>query len=146
MLDILFGQSDRRCDGVSRRDFLRIGAIGSIGLAGVLSAQSKARAGKHKARAKSVILGHLGGTRPPHGGIRSNPSFTWEWGKSAYLGGRYESFKTGDPNAPTFTVRDVSPMDPVTPKSAARRKTLLAAVDDLTRKVEGNDLISTYDE
>jgi uncharacterized protein (DUF1501 family) len=96
-----------------------------------------------------AVVAHETGFRgqlPPYVAIPRNPSFTWELGKSAYLGGRYESFKTGDPNAPSFKVQDVSPIDPVTAKSATRRKTLLAAVDDLTRKVEGNDLIATYDE
>jgi uncharacterized protein (DUF1501 family) len=239
MLDVIFGPSGARCDGVSRRDFLRIGAVGSVGLAGLLSAE--ARAGRAKARAKSVILVYLGGglshhdsfdpkpdapaevrgnykpiatsvpglritemlphmakvmnrialvrsgahnndhhetatnwvmsgrfgsafgdypamgavvahatgfrgQLPPYVAIPRNPSFTWELGKSAYLGGRYESFKTGDPNAPFFKVQDVSPIDPVSAKSAARRKTLLSAVDELTRKVEGNDLVTTYDE
>ena len=32
MLDILFGHQRPRCDGISRRDFLRIGAVGSMGL------------------------------------------------------------------------------------------------------------------
>jgi uncharacterized protein (DUF1501 family) len=241
MLDILFGRADRRCDGVSRRDFLRIGAMGSLGLGGLLSGQAQAAHGRNKARAKSVILVYLGGglshhdsfdpkpdapaevrgnykpistnvtglhitemlprmsrvmskialvrsgahnndhhetatnwvmsgrfgsafgdypamgavvahesgfrgQLPPYVAIPRNPSFTWELGKSAYLGGRYESFKTGDPNAPSFKVQDVSPIDPVTAKSAARRKSLLAAVDDVMRKVEGNDLLATYDE
>jgi hypothetical protein len=241
MLDVLFGQAGRRCDGVSRRDFLRIGAVGSVSVAGLLSCEAGAARGKNKARAKSVVLVYLGGglshhdsfdpkpdapsevrgnykpvdtnvpglritdmlphmsrvmnkitlvrsgahnndhhetatnwvmsgrfgsafgdfpaigavvahetgfkgQLPPYVAVPRNPSFTWELGKSAYLGGRYESFKTGDPNAPSFKVQDVSPIDPVTPKSAARRKTLLGAVDDLARKVEGNDLISTYDE
>ncbi len=96
----------------------------------------------------AVVAHEIGfrGQLPPYVAIPRNPSFTWELGKSAYLGGRYESFKTGDPNAPFFKVQDVSPIDLVTPKSAARRKTLLSAVDDLARKVEGNDLVTTYDE
>src|SRR5262249_15399874 len=40
------------------------------------------------------------GELPPYVAVPRNPSFTWELGRSAYLGGRYESFKTGDPNAP----------------------------------------------
>ena len=39
------------------------------------------------------------GAVPPYVAVPRNPSFTWELGKSAFLGGRYESFKTGDPNA-----------------------------------------------
>jgi hypothetical protein len=242
MLDIILGRGDRRCDGVSRRDFLRVGAIGGLGLS--LAGLMRAEAGKGKntrSRARSVILLYLGGglshhdsfdpkpeapaevrgkygtiatsvpglritemvprmarvmhrlalvrsgahnndhhetatnwvlsgrfgsafgdypaigavvahemgfkgDLPPYVAIPRNPSFTWELGKSAYLGGRYESFKTGDPNAPQFKVQDVAPAETLTAKRASRRKSLLAAVDDLAKKVEGNDLISTYDE
>jgi len=38
------------------------------------------------------------GTLPPYVAVPRNPSFTWELGKSAFLGGRYESFKAGDPS------------------------------------------------
>jgi uncharacterized protein (DUF1501 family) len=240
MLDILLGRSQGRCDGLSRRDFLRVGAVGSVALPGLLAAEAHAGS-RNKARAKSVILVYLGGglshhdsfdpkpdapaevrgnykpiatsvadlrvseklphmakvmhklalvrsgahnndhhetatnwvmsgrfgsafgdypamgavvahecgftgQLPPYVAVPGNPSFTWELGKSAYLGGRYESFKVGDPNAPAFKVPDVSPIDPVSAKSAERRRSLLAAVDDLARKVEGNDSISTYDE
>jgi hypothetical protein len=86
------------------------------------------------------------GQLPPYVAVPRNPSFTWELGKSAFLGGRYESFKTGDPNAPGFKVRDVAPAEDLTAKRATRRRNLLSAVDDLAKKVEGNDLISTYDE
>ncbi len=86
------------------------------------------------------------GTLPPYVSIPRNPSFTWELGRSAFLGGRHESFKTGDPNAAGFKVEDVAPAEELSAKRSARRKTLLAAVDDLARKVEGNDLIGTYDE
>jgi uncharacterized protein (DUF1501 family) len=86
------------------------------------------------------------GQLPPYVSIPRNPSFTWELGKSAFLGGRYESFKTGDPNAPGFKVQDVSPAEPVSAKRAERRRTLLQAVDGLARQVEGNDQIATYDE
>ena len=37
------------------------------------------------------------GKLPPYVAVPRNPSFTWELGKSAFLGGRYESFKAGDP-------------------------------------------------
>ncbi len=48
------------------------------------------------------------GVLPPYVAVPQNPSFTWELGKSAFLGGRYESFKTGDPNAANFKVHDVA--------------------------------------
>jgi hypothetical protein len=42
MFDLLFDKNPRRCDGLSRRDFLRVGAVGSLGL--TLSAALKAEA------------------------------------------------------------------------------------------------------
>ncbi len=86
------------------------------------------------------------GQLPPYVSVPRNPSFSWELGKSAYLGGRYESFKAGDPNEPSYKVQDVSPNEDVTEKRADRRQNLLAAVDDLAKQVEGNDQIATYDE
>jgi hypothetical protein len=236
MFDIFNGRATRSCDGVSRRDFLRVGALGSLALPTLLRAESTG-----KTRAKSVILVFLGGglshhdsfdpkpeapaevrgnykpiatnvpglqisemlprmakvmnrltlirsgahnndhhetatnwvlsgrfgsafgdfpamgavvahekgftgKLPPYVSVPRNPSFTWELGKSAYLGGRYESFKTGDPNAASFRVQDVDPTETLSSDRTARRKSLLAAVDDLAAKVEGNDAISTYDE
>jgi Protein of unknown function (DUF1501) len=241
MLDIVLGRRGQRCDGVSRRDFLRVGALGGLGLALPHLLQAEARAGRGKVRAKSVLLVFLGGglshhdsfdlkpeappeirgkykpiatsvpglqigellpltaqqmhrltlvrsgahnndhhetasnwvlcgrfgtpfgdypamgavvahetgfagRLPPYVAIPQNPGFTWELGKSAFLGGRYESFKTGDPNRPDFRVRDVNPVEPVTDLRAERRRSLLQAVDDLAREVEGNDQIATYDE
>jgi uncharacterized protein (DUF1501 family) len=86
------------------------------------------------------------GQLPPYVAVPRNPSFTWELGKSAFLGGRCESFKTGDPNAAGFKVQDVAPAEALTAKRAERRRSLRDAVDELARKVEGNDLIATYDE
>lgn len=86
------------------------------------------------------------GTLPPYVAVPRNPSFTWELGKSAFLGGRYESFKTGDPNAANFQVQDVAPSEPLTDRRVARRESLLKSVDVLARRVQGNDQISTYDE
>ena len=54
------------------------------------------------------------GSLPPYVAIPRNPSFTWELGKSAYLGGRYESFKVGDPNEANFKVQDLTPAEPIT--------------------------------
>lgn len=237
MLDIFLG---RRGDGLSRRDFLRVGSLGLAGLSLPALLQSEAQA-KSKSRAKSVILVYLGGglshhdsfdpkpeatdevrgkykvidtnvaglkvgelmtqmakcmdrvalirsgshnndhhetatnwamsgrfgsafgdfpaigavvahetgfagKLPPYVAVPRNPSFTWELGKSAFLGGRYESFKAGDPNEANYKVRDVTPAEPVSAKQAERRQTLLQAVDGLARQVQGNDQIQTYDE
>jgi hypothetical protein len=86
------------------------------------------------------------GTLPPYVAVPRNPSFTWELGKSAFLGGRYESFKAGDPNQASYKVQDVSPADALSPKTIARRGKLLDAVDGLAKKVQANDQINTYDE
>ena len=63
----LFGPKTRLCDGVSRRSFLRIGALGvgasCLTLADVFRAE--ARAGFAGTRPKSVINVYLGGG-PPH--------------------------------------------------------------------------------
>jgi hypothetical protein len=86
------------------------------------------------------------GILPPYVAIPKNPSFTWELGKSAWLGGRYESFKAGDPNAKDFRVRDLSAAKDAPPHRASRRRDLLAAVDTLSARVKGNDQMATYDE
>jgi len=254
MFDISLGTDrNRLCNGVSRRSFLRVGALAPFGLsvAGMLALQNRARAaaGSNIARppewvprAKSVILVYLGGglshhdtfdmkpdaaeeirgkyksiptgvtglrvgeliprtaqimdkvclvrsqshdndhhetatnwvlsgrfgspfgdypamgavvahetgfegrLLPPYVAVPRNPSFTWELGKSAFLGGRYESFKAGDPNQKDYKVRDLAAAQPVTSRAAERRRTLLQAVDTLSARVKGNDQMATYDE
>jgi hypothetical protein len=96
----------------------------------------------------AVVSHQLGfrGALPPYVSIPRNPSFTWELGKSAFLGGRYESFRTGDPNAPGFQVQDVAPREAVNPRSLERRQNLLQAMDSLAREVQGSDQLATYSE
>ncbi len=96
----------------------------------------------------AVAAHHFGFTAalPPYVAVPRNPSFTWELGKSAFLGGRYESFKAGDPNQKDYKVQDLTAAEPLTPKKVERRESLLKAVDGLARRVEGNDQIATYDE
>ncbi len=86
------------------------------------------------------------GTLPPYVSIPKNPSFSWELGKSAFLGGRYESFKAGDPNEAGFKVRDLGLREPMPPRVIERRKTLLHAVDHLGAQIKGNDQMATYDQ
>jgi hypothetical protein len=86
------------------------------------------------------------GLLPPYVATPKNPSFSWELGKSAWLGGRYESFKAGDPNQPNYHVRDLSVDQPLSQKTLERRKSLLAAVDSLAGRVKGDDQMATYDE
>ena len=86
------------------------------------------------------------GTVPPYVSVPRNPSFTWELGKSAFLGGRYEAFKAGDPNQKDYKVQDLTAAEPMSAKKIERRENLLKAVDGLAKKVNGNDQIATYDE
>ena len=59
MLDFFQGRSYRYCDGVSRRDFLRVGGLGLAGL--TLADLLRAEARGKPARPKSVIYVVLGG-------------------------------------------------------------------------------------
>ncbi|MFO0536250.1 MAG: DUF1501 domain-containing protein, partial [Planctomyces sp.] len=86
------------------------------------------------------------GTLPPYVAIPRNPSFTWELGKSAWLGGRYESFKAGDPNEQNYQVRDVTRAQPLPEVRVQRRQSLLASVDAVTRSIEANDQLAAYDQ
>ena len=253
MLRIPFGPKRDRCDGVSRRDFLQVGGLGTLGLPLLLRSEALAGADTSDrkadlaseplpkgATARSVILVYLGGglshhdsfdpkpdapaevrgkysaiaTRlpgvsfgeklpllaaradrfsvlrsgthgndhhetatnwvlsgrfgsafgdypamgavvahelgyrgpmPPYFAVPRNPSFTWELGRSAFLGGRYESFKSGDPNDPNFRVRDVAaPADFAA--RADRRRSLRQSVDGLARLAESDDQLRTLDE
>jgi hypothetical protein len=241
MFDVHLSNVDQLlCDGRSRRDFLRVGALGALGLSLPTLLQAESRQPKPESR-RSVILVYLGGglshhdsfdlkpeapeeirgkykpidsvvpglrvgellplmaqtmdkvalirsgshnndhhetatnwalsgrfgsafgdfpaigavaahelgfrtQLPPYVSIPRNPSFTWELGKSAYLGGRYESFRTGDPNDGNFQVQDVAPAEPLVQARTDRRQSLLEAVDGLARRVQGNDQMQTYDE
>jgi hypothetical protein len=240
MLDLsLSNQQSKLCNGVSRRNFVRIGALAPLGLS--LPQLMATDAGARPARAKSVILIYLGGglshhdsfdmkpeaveqirgkyksiattvpgleicellpktaqvmnkltlvrsgthendhhetatnwvlsgrfgtpfgdhpaigaivahetgfsgSVPPYVAVPKNPSFTWELGKSVWLGGRCESFKAGNPNDANYRVRDLTAPAGITLQSLERRKSLLAAVDQLANKVKGSDQIATYDE
>jgi hypothetical protein len=66
----LYGQNVRHCDGLARRDFLRIGALGTGAAAFNLvdlnrAEAAQAQAGKTVSRHKAVINVFLGGG-PPH--------------------------------------------------------------------------------
>jgi len=240
MFQVPIGPKSSRCDGVSRRDFLRVGGLASLGLPALLRSEASASPAE-LAPARSVILLYLGGglshhdsfdpkpdapsevkgkygtiaTRlpgvrfsemvpllaarndqfalvrsgahgndhhetatnwvlsgkfgsafgdypaigsvvahelgyrgpmPPYFAVPKNPSFTWELGKSAFLGGRYESFKSGDPNEPYFAVKDLAASGDSSPARIGRRQSLRLAVDDLARQVDADDGLRTMDE
>ncbi len=96
----------------------------------------------------SIVAQETGftGQVPPYVAVPKNPSFTWELGKSAWLGGRYESFKAGNPNDKDFKVRDLTCPAALPGSTLARRRSLLGAVDTLSRRIQGNDQLATYDE
>jgi Protein of unknown function (DUF1501) len=244
MLNVsLDARTESRCDGLSRRNLLQVGACGLLSLPFLLQAEAQAKeaAKPRKSRAKSVLLVYLGGglshhdtfdmkpdapaeiagkykpipsnvtglqvseklpllakcmdqltlvrsgshnndhhetatnwvlsgrfgspfgdypaigavaahhygftsTVPPYVSIPKNPSFTWELGKSAFLGGRFESFRAGDPNQANYKVQDLTAQSSVTKASQVRRESLLKSVDNLAKTIEGNDQIATYDE
>ncbi len=241
MFRLTFGPKNRRCDGATRRDFLRVGGLAGLGLPALLRSRAQAGETAPEAPARSVILVYLGGglshhdsfdpkpdapsevkgkygtvaTRlpgvrfsdmipklaarndrfalvrsgshgndhhetatnwvmsgkfgsafgdhpaigavvshelgyrgpmPPYFAVPKNPSFTWELGKSAFLGGRYESFKSGDPNETSFQVKDLALSGDSTPARLGRRQSLRQAVDDLARQVDTDDGLRTMDE
>src|SRR5687768_8095543 len=77
MFDVTLGpRPSARCDGVSRRDFLRVGGLTAFGLTlpHLLRAEAPTAAGrKPKARAKSVILVFLGGGLSHHDSFDPKP-------------------------------------------------------------------------
>src|SRR4051794_7295382 len=84
MLDIILGRKAGLCNGVSRRDFLRIGSVGALGvtLPGMLASEARAakavkssdEARKSRPnRAKSVILLYLGGGLSHHDSFDPKP-------------------------------------------------------------------------
>src|SRR5215210_1638714 len=93
MFDIVFGKRHRRCDGVSRRDFLRVGALGAVGLtlSGWLKARATTTGGQAAPRARSVILVYLGG------GMSHHDSFDPKPGAPAEVRGIYQPIGTNVP-------------------------------------------------
>lgn len=113
----------------------------------VLSGRFGSAFGDHPAM--GAVVAHetgFSGLVPPYVAVPKNPAFTWELGRSAWLGGRYESFKCGNPNDASFKVRDLTQHPTLDAASQARRKTLLQAVDSLGHQIKGNDQMTTYDE
>ena len=75
MFDVLLGNHrNARCDGISRRDFVRVGTLGGLGLTlpGLLRNPVSASP-SNRSRAKSVILVYLGGGLSHHDSFDPKP-------------------------------------------------------------------------
>jgi len=245
MLDIKTGDGSVQCDGVSRRSFLRLGALSVLGLSlpELLRAEAAQAAEKvaDSARAKNVLLIYLGGglthhdtfdpkpdapqeirgkygviptgiaglkfsekmpelakctdifalcrsqvtgsdhhetaaqwmltgnygvmqggdypsigsivthetsplnTLPPYVAVPKNHSFTWELGKAAWLGERYESFKTNNPADGNWKVPNLSLLADVPQDRLNRREGMLKSIDTLAHRVDGSDQLASMD-
>ena len=245
MLDVNAGQGPVQCDGISRRQMLRLGGLSILGLTlpDLLRLEAAQAADKFatKAKAKNVLLIYLGGglthhdsfdpkpdapqeirgkygvektgisgirfsdqmkemakitdiyalcrgqvvgsdhhetaaqwmltgnygvmqggdypsigsivshetqplnTLPPYVAIPRNHSFTWELGKAAWLGERYESFKAGNCGDGNWKVPNLSLLDGVDESRLNRRQTMLKTIDTLAKKVESSDAIGSMD-
>lgn len=245
MLDVDAGKGPLQCDGVSRRQFLRLGSLSVLGLALPdmlrLEAAQAATDTAKKAKAKNVLLIYLGGglthhdtfdpkpdapqeirgkygviptrlsgvrfsekmkemakitdiyalcrsqvtgsdhhetaaqwmltgnygvmqggdypsigsivthemtplnTLPPYIAVPKNHSFTWELGKAAWLGERFESFKSGNPGEANWKVPNLSLLADVPQDRLSRRESMLKAIDNLARKVEASDQVASMD-
>jgi hypothetical protein len=84
-------------------------------------------------------------TLPPYVAIPRNHSFTWELGKAAWLGERYESFKSGECERADWKVPNLSLPADVPTERLTRRQSMLRAIDTLARRVEGSDAIGSMD-
>jgi hypothetical protein len=103
MLTIQGGPRDRFCDGVSRRDFLKIGglAMGGLGLTDVLAAEARAAAGKRPSSShKAVIMIFLAGG-PPH-----QDMFDMKPDQPAEIRGEFKPIST---NLPGFQICEHMP-------------------------------------
>lgn len=113
----------------------------------ILSGRFGSAFGDHPAM--GAIVAHetgFTGLVPPYVSVPKNPAFTWELGRSVWLGGRCESFKAGNPNDANYKVRDLAQSAAMTPQVLERRRSLLSAVDHLSATVQGNDQLTTFDE
>src|SRR5712672_1664890 len=92
MLDIAMARRQSlRCDGVSRRDFLRVGALAgvSLSLPRLLQAEAAAAAdGRSRAKRRSVILLYLGG------GLSHHDSFDLKPDAPPEIRGKYKPIGT----------------------------------------------------
>ncbi len=84
-------------------------------------------------------------TLPPYVAIPRNASFTWELGKAAWMGDKFESFKAGSPEQKDWKVSNLGLQGDVNVERLNRRQTLLHSVDNLARRVEGSADLDSMD-
>jgi len=84
-------------------------------------------------------------TLPPYVAVPKNHSFTWELGKAAWLGERYESFKSGNPADGNWKVPNLSLLADVDVDRLNRRQSMLKAIDNLAKRVESSDQLNSMD-
>jgi len=241
MLDVNAGREYARCDGMTRRDFVRLGALSAVGLSLPELLAQEAFGATQKPLAKNVVVVYLGGglthhdsfdpkpeapaeirgkygviptklagikfsdkmtelaklthlyalcrgqvtgsdhhetatqwmltgnyglmqggdypslgaicahelaplsTLPPHVAIPRNASFTWELGKAAWLGERYESFKAGNVGDGNWQVPNLSLLPGVAEERLTRRQSMRQALDNVAKKFEYSDSLTSMD-
>jgi len=84
-------------------------------------------------------------TLPPYVAIPRNASFTWELGKAAWLGERYESFKAGNVGDSNWQVPNLSLLPGVSEERLTRRQGMRQALDNLAKKFEYSDALTSMD-
>ena len=73
MLDVNVGREYARCDGLTRRDFLRLGALSTVGLGLPALLAREAHGAAQKPLAKNVVLIFLGGGLTHHDSFDPKP-------------------------------------------------------------------------
>jgi uncharacterized protein (DUF1501 family) len=86
------------------------------------------------------IVAHQKGFKtkmPPFVQLGDNVDRTFGGGTAGYLGIVHNPFEIlADPNAPTFTARDITPPREITPRRLDRRRRMLTQVDALQRQAD----------
>src|SRR5436853_107847 len=150
------GRSHHTCDGVSRRSFLRVGAlgIGGLSLPNLLRYQAQAGHGMGSQwmltgyqptievndniyPAMGSVAARLRGPNDPGLPAYVNLPNPLGLGKAAYLGAAYNPFAPdSDPNSPSFQVRNLKLPGRVNAARLARRRELLGSLDQIRRDID----------
>src|SRR5688500_1216877 len=98
----IFGDSQRYCDGVSRRNFLKIGTfgLGALTLTDLLAAEARAGTGGGRLSHKAMIMVYLPGGPPQHETFDPKPDAPSD------MRGEFKPVKT---NVPGIEICEVLP-------------------------------------